>query len=245
MSVPGFFAPIFTLVAAFLGVVSLQAKTFDLDSGSLEEKNQSQFLLLDRPLNHLGYQGLSASLLWLDFIQYYGSSARLQNGYVLADDFLTQITESEPRFTRPYNIVTSALAFRSARPERALEIIEHGMNHVSPQVTPSAYILPFEAGTISFLYLGDGERGRRNYKLAADWFEASSGESAQHWRDIGDRLYDNPRSRRVQFDVWMHAYNVNPDPDAREFILSRLAELGEVRRNPDGRVEVLPPPDDT
>ncbi|MEM9008401.1 MAG: hypothetical protein AAGE59_33440 [Cyanobacteria bacterium P01_F01_bin.86] len=240
--------PLLIASLSIVGATFLQAKRMaDLDTLTPEASDgevQSQLGIFDSSLKNLGLNGLSSSLLWLDFVQYYGSVERQVTGYQLSDMYLTLMTESEPRFTKPYDIATSALAFRSAQPERALEILNHGLNHVSPEISPSAYILPFEAGTISFLYLGDGDGGRRNYQLAADWFEESTGESAQHWRDIGNRLFENPRSRRVQFDVWSHAYNVNPDPDAREFILARLAELGEVRRYPDGRVNVLPPPDD-
>ncbi|MEM9537475.1 MAG: hypothetical protein AAGA40_17595 [Cyanobacteria bacterium P01_E01_bin.45] len=232
---------------ASLSCIALQKINLEVEIGlgsDIEEEKISQIQVLDKSLNSLGFSGLSASLVWMDFIQYYGSNNRVSLGYELADFYLTSVTESEPRFTTPYGFTLSSLAFRSARPERALEILEYGIAQLSPLIDPQAYVLPFEAGTISFLYMGDGERGRDYYNLAADWFEQGQGEPAQHWRILASRLHNNPRSRRVQFDVWMQVYAANPDPNIREFVLTRLADLGEVRRLPDGSIEVIPPPEE-
>ncbi|WP_017326330.1 hypothetical protein [Synechococcus sp. PCC 7336] len=193
---------------------------------------------------YLGFRGLTASMLWLSFVQYFGDTARLQSGYSLTPVYLEAVASSEPRFEDVYFVTTSAIAIRSTQPERAKELIEFGLDHIHPDWNDRAYRLPFSLGLINFLYLTDTEAARQAYYQAADWYEVSNRDSAQSWREIGDRLNEKPESRYLQFHVWNQLLRRTQDPESRRSVLQRLAKLGEVRQLPDGSVELIPPPND-
>lgn len=191
--------------------------------------------------NAVGYQGFTASSLWLSFIQYYGDDARREVGYSSTSDYLESIVESEPRFVDAYFLASSAVAIRSGRPGNAVNLLEKALDAIKPDWYSDAYRIPHQLGGLNFLYLGDEQKSQEYYYQAADWYEAVYEDSRQGWRELANNIANNPRSKRAQFNAWMQSYQVNPDPEIKDYILEKLGELGEVNRLPDGSIQIIPP----
>ena len=191
----------------------------------------------------VGYRGLTASSLWLSFIQYYGDEARREVGYSHASDYLESIVDSEPRFVDAYFLASSAIGYRSSAPESAASLLETALNTVNPDWYGKAYRIPHQLAGLNFLFLGNEQKSRDYYYQAAEWYETTHEDSRQGWRDLANKIANNPRSKRAQFNAWMQSYQVNPDPEIQDYILQKLDELGEVKRLPDGTIQILPPTD--
>ncbi len=194
-----------------------------------------------RVLSSVGLQGLSSSKLWLDFVQYMGGEEGKNQGFQHSPMLLKQVTSLEPRFLRPYTFVVSALGIRAGDPETGREILEHGTNHITPDWNDQSFRLPFQLALLNFLFLGDEEGGRDAYYLAADRYEQSYGVSASVWRDLGDSLYQNPRSERAQFNMWRLVYSTTFDEEVKQRAYERLSQLGTVETMPDGTINLIPP----
>ncbi len=203
--------------------------------------------LFARGLGLMGYRNLAASWLWLDFIQYMGDTpARAELGYALAADYLKQITDQDPFFFPAYLYATYALAFQSAQPEIAVDILETGTQFITPENNPNAFSLYFRAAIIYFLFLGEEEAAREAFYNAADWYEAAGHGSAQGMREVGDNIINNPLSKNVRFSTWLYAYRTTSEAETRELILEELNQLGTVRVDPETGelLEVIPPQPD-
>ena len=223
----------------------LQTHKIRRDSSSLPTDNNLTFrqdLISSRLLSRMGLQGLASSKLWIDFIQYYGGQQGEDSGFKYSYDYLQSISEIEPRFINPYLVVVSALGFRSGNPEPGQEILMRGLDYITPDWNEDSYRLPFQLAILNFLFLGDQEGGRDAYYLAAERYERSHGESAEQWRELGDSLYQNPRSARSQFNIWHQIYTTSMDEEVKGQAYERLLELGNLETMPDGSKRLIPPP---
>ncbi|MGK7908348.1 MAG: hypothetical protein AB4040_14155 [Synechococcus sp.] len=231
--------------AGFLsGLTAISLQWFALQSPQASDNHiaeQEDPHLTARVGSSLGYRGLTASNLWLSFIQYYGHEARQEVGYAYVSDFFESIVESEPRFVDAYFLASSAVAIRSGEPDNAVNILEKGLATVTPDWYGDAYRIPHQLASLNFLYLGDVQKSREYYYQAADWYEATYADSRQGWRALGNNIANNPRSKLAQFNAWMQSFQVNPDPEIQDYILEKLGELGEVNRLPDGSIQIIPP----
>ncbi|MGQ9837808.1 MAG: hypothetical protein ACUVRV_07520 [Cyanobacteriota bacterium] len=216
-----------------------------INLGELEnaEARKDRNIALANVLAWLGYRNLAASWLWLELIQYYGdSSARTLTGYGLAYDYFDHMTRLDPNFFLGYRLSSFVLAYRAGQPEQALEILNRGLQHFTPETNPGAWRLYVDRALLNFLFLGDADAGRNDYYQAAAWRE-QVGLPGDDFRQLGDMIARSPLSRRVRFDVWMSVFNSTTDRDTRIFVLQQLAQLGTVRQIlPTGEIEILPPP---
>lgn len=192
-------------------------------------------------LDRIGFSGLSASILWIDFIQYFGGRESRVTNYSFSDDYLETIADVEPRFKSIYFVANSAVAFRSGQPEKASELLERGMVVITPDWEPQAYRLPMHHAIVNFLHLGRPDVVSQSYYRAADWYEQTQNSSGDGLRQLADRLYNNPDSRQAQFEVWEQTYRVTSDPAVKELALRKLEEVGGIIRHSDGSVQLVPP----
>lgn len=227
-------------------VVRLQLPMLErINLGELEnaEARKNRNIALANTLGWLGYRNLGASWLWLELIQYYGDApARAQTGYGLAYDYFDHMLRLDPRFFLGYRLSSLVLAYRAGQPEKAVEILDRGLQQFNPQNNPDAWRLYVDRALLNFMFLGDAEAGRNDYYQAAAWRE-QVGLPGDEFRQLGDNIARSPLSRRVQFDVWLSVYNSTTDRDTRLFVLEQLVQLGTVLQTlPTGEIEILPPP---
>ncbi|MEN9203171.1 MAG: hypothetical protein Q6J46_07180 [Thermostichus sp. DG02_2_bins_29] len=216
-----------------------------INLGELEnaEARKDRNLALANVLGWLGYRNLAASWLWLELIQYYGDGpARTLTGYGLAYDYFDHMTRLDPNFFLGYRLSSLVLAYRAGQPEQAIEILDRGIQHFTPETNPDAWRLYVDRALLNFLFLGDAEAGRDDYYQAAAWRE-QVGLPGEDFRQLGDNIARSPLSRRARFDVWMSVFNSSADHDTRLFVLEQLTQLGTVLETlPTGEIKILPPP---
>ncbi len=210
-----------------------------------EQQQAQQTIAMATAIARLGYDNLGASWLWLDSIQYRGNDNRPAVGYDLMYPYFDTITDLDPRFLTAYLSGSNTLAFIAAQPRQARQLLEKGIESLSPDSTPEAYRLHIQLGLIEFLLLDNREEGRDAYYEAADWYEEAglgSAEAANAWRALADRFVDSPFIEAVQFKVWSDLYGSVQDTELRQIILrDHLARLGTVQQRPDGSVDIIPP----
>ncbi|MFS8906982.1 hypothetical protein, partial [Synechococcus sp. OH2] len=168
--------------------------------------------------------------------------ARAQTGYGLAYEYFDHMLRLDPNFFLGYRLSSLVLAYRAGQPEKAVEILDRGLQQFNPQNNPDAWRLYVDRALINFMFLGDAEAGRRDYYQAAAWRE-QVGLPGDDFRQLGDNIARSPLSRRSRFDVWLSVFNATSDRDTRQFVLEQLTQLGTVLRTlPTGEIEILPPP---
>ncbi|MGK7913842.1 MAG: tol-pal system YbgF family protein [Synechococcus sp.] len=201
----------------------------------------TQSIGISNSLDTIGYKGLGSSYLWLNFIQYFGSGGG-SDGSKQSANYLNALSQIEPRFIHTYTTAMSAVAFRAGDPESAIEILETGIEHITPDWSDASFRVPFQLAIIHFLFQGDFEAARDNFYLAAERYKSQNQQAATLWRDLGDSLEQNPDSRRARFNIWQQVYNVSSDEDVRAHAYTQLVNLGEQESLPDGSVRIIPPP---
>ncbi|MFS8776927.1 hypothetical protein [Synechococcus sp. W70.1] len=234
--------------ALLCGILVVQLQLPMLERINLEaienaEVRKNRNIALANTLGWLGYRNLGASWLWLELIQYYGDArARAQTGYGLAYEYFDHMLRLDPSFFQGYRLSSLVLAYWAGQPEKAIEILDRGLQQFTPQNNPDAWRLYVDRALINFMFLGDAEAGRNDYYQAAAWRE-QVGLPGDDFRQLGDNIARSPLSRRSRFDVWLSVFNATSDRDTRLFALKQLAQLGRVLRTlPTGEVEILPPP---
>ncbi|MFS8858539.1 hypothetical protein NW851_11865 [Synechococcus sp. H55.7] len=227
-------------------VVRLQVpmlERINLEALENAEARKNRNIALATTLGWLGYRNLGASWLWLELIQYYGDApARAQTGYGLAYEYFDHMLRLDPNFFLGYRLSSLVLTYQAGQPEKAVEILDRGLQQFNPQNNPDAWRLYVDRALINFMFLGDAEAGRRDYYQAAAWRE-QVGLPGDDFRQLGDNIARSPLSRRSRFDVWLSVFNATSDRDTRQFVLEQLTQLGTVLRTlPTGEIEILPPP---
>jgi tetratricopeptide (TPR) repeat protein len=121
-------------------VVRLQLPMLErINLGELEnaEARKNRNIALANTLGWLGYRNLGASWLWLELIQYYGDApARTQTGYGLAYDYFDHMLRLDPHFLLGYRLSSLVLAYRAGQPEKAVEILDRGLQQFKPPKQP-------------------------------------------------------------------------------------------------------------
>lgn len=202
-------------------------------------------------LSHLGFKNLSADLLWLDFIQYFGGVVQ---GTEIDGDFsyeyLNSIAKFDPRFTEVYLFSTVALAWKQARPDLALLLLHKGAAEISPSRDFRQYRIWYQIALVEALWNGNFLAGVRAFNEAASAIQEIPEErrillgisfSPDSLRNLGLRLESNPNSTQVRFDLWVQVFNDASSLEAKALAFSQLDALGGIRRFPDGSFTTIRP----
>lgn len=236
------------ILIALAGILGLQGMTMQATREGLSDEyviRKEQNFAIASTLDSLGYGSLAASWLWMEFIQYYGDTpARRREGYSLTYDYLDKITQLDDQFLRAYRYIAVTVGFSAGQPQLADQLMQRGLEAMTPQTQPEGYRLHLDRAVNYFLLLGDPEAGRRSYYAAGQWFQQAGlqGDQPEGWRQLGDRLVESPDSEEVQFMVWYQVFNSTADPVTQERALIEMSQLGgQMERDHEGRLRVIPP----
>lgn len=204
---------------------------------------QQQAIAFASNLDHLGYENLGASWLWLSLIQYYGDKpSRQKTGYQLGYDYLDAITDLDPYFLDAY-LFAPILTIQTGRPEFTRSILLKGTEFITPDLFPQdAHRLYVQLALNDILFLGYLDTGKDFYYKAADILEQRGG-NGDDYRDLANRIVNNPDTDYVRFKLWDNLYKTVNDPDLqRSILINHLIPLGQVIKGPNGEiVDILPP----
>ena len=239
------------VIASAVGIFQLQrANITTLKSERTEgiyqqEEEQAAFnLSILRNFPSFGFDNLLADWIFLRFIQYQGErEARQATGYSLNPEYFEAVVERDPRFLSAYFLLSPATTLFAASPDVSVELIEKGIEKVSPKNFPRAYYLWFYKGTDEVLFLGETEDAIHSYEMAAKWASLHNTEEAQRReksaREMVAFLKENPESRETQINAWGSILSWASNKETREIAIKRIRALGgDVTVTSEGRVQI-------
>ncbi|MCX5754221.1 MAG: hypothetical protein NTW97_11385 [Candidatus Krumholzibacteria bacterium] len=143
------------LVAASRGVEGLAQKKHRLEVLYLPS---GQFI----EQASLGYRDLSADVLWLRMVQYYGGYRMGENDIALFARLVDVITELDPQFVYAYVFGALIIAQDLGEFKQGIGFLEKGIRN-----NPEDWRLPFELGFLNYVYA-------RDYPKALFYFEKAA-----------------------------------------------------------------------
>ena len=209
-----------------------------------QQKQKALNLNILRSIPSFGFNNLLADWIFLRFIQYQGDrEARQVTGYSLNPEYFEAIVERDPRFLSAYFLLSPATTLFAASPDVSVELIEQGIEKVSPEKFPRAYYLWFYKGTDEVLFLGETEEAIHSYEMAAKWASLHNTEEAQRReksaREMVAFLKENPESRETQINAWGSILSWASNKETREIAIKRIRALGgDVTVTSEGRVQI-------
>ncbi len=243
-----------TGIAALTAIIFLQQQALNKQTNSLtyknyiqQEKQQKVQASLQKKTPSFGCGNLFSDLAFLGFIQYFGDTeAREVTGYSVVTDYFEAIVKHDPHFVQSYFAISSANSLFAARPERTVELIERGLQVITPQHPSYPFYLWTYKATDEILFLGDLEAAKHSYKKAAEWARAREddlgNEVAENFNRTANFLASNPDPTKSQIGAWMTALSSTKDRKTQNYILGKLKKLGaEVTIDHNGKVNVKPP----
>lgn len=194
-----------------------------------------------------GFDNVFANWFFLRFLQYFGDfEAREQTGYGLSADFFEPVINKDPFYRMFYFFMSSSVSNYAGQPERAITLINQGLESLSPQApSDSFYVWQYRA-TDELLYLGDGEAAQRSYQTAADWARQSPHPDGPFIAEISQRTADflatNPLSKKARISAWSSVLTNALDETTQQRAIEEIESLGgTVNISEDGGVSILYP----
>jgi len=141
------------------------------------------------------YREALADFIWLTAIDYYGRHLASDQKYEWLGHIFGILTSLDPRFIGAYHFGALTLAWDAHQPIEGLKLLFSGM-----KANPLDWQLPFDAGFINYMLIGDYQSAARLFQVSAKmpgawamvarWVPyvlARSGDFAaarQMWRDL-------------------------------------------------------------
>jgi hypothetical protein len=166
----------------------------------------------------MGFDNLVADVLFLQFLQYFGASVRVQRPVCGAAPWLELITELDPRFLGAYALGTMALA--DAQEFDAVERLWHQ----AQRALPGDWRVPYQAGMTLFLFAREPAHAAQ----AALWFRRAAelpGAPAEA-RYMEARMYQVGERRQMAIALWRDIYLHDERVTARAVAKKALQSWG-------------------
>ncbi|GAX37366.1 hypothetical protein [Nodularia sp. NIES-3585] len=209
-----------------------------LDVLETDMKTESLRLNFLKKMPSFGYGNLIANWVYLSYLQYFGDDeARAKTGYGLSPDYFEIILEQDPRFLAAYLSLSTSASIYAGMPERAIEIMERGLQSLSPWVPQRSYYVWRYKGIDELLFLGDTKSAQESFATAAEWASNFSDDESQSIaassRQTSIFLSQNPDSKTAQISAWVMVLNNQVDDKTRARAISEIEALG-------GKVTITP-----
>ncbi|MDR3614161.1 MAG: hypothetical protein P4L53_11410 [Candidatus Obscuribacterales bacterium] len=190
----------------------------------------------------LGFEQLSADLLWIDFIQYIGDPENShQSSYSRqVEQYLESISILDPKFIPVYYFAVLTLGGECHQPALAEKLVKEGQI-----ANPLDWKLQFLAGVNRYLYAHDPLTASTFYRRAStmsgapQWLKGQSEILAKDipgsikqtnvWTQVLNSTDDAvvKQTARVQLiNLWVKVYREAPSENIRARAASQLSTLG-------------------
>ena len=212
-----------------------------------EEKSQQVNLQLLKQIPSLGFDNLVADLSYLQFLQYFGDTeAREEIGYTLSPEYFEILVNNDPKFIRPYFLMSPATSIFAGTPEKSINFIEQGIKSIQPNSDPNAYYLWLYKATDEMLFLGNNAAAIKSYEMAAQWAERintpESEQSAANIRQTIRFLEEDPDSTIAHIGAWTMVLSSTSDEKTQQKAIQKIEELGgQIVITPEGSLTVKVP----
>ncbi|MBD2103010.1 hypothetical protein [Leptolyngbya sp. FACHB-261] len=194
----------------------------------------------------MGFDNLIADWAFLGFLQYFGDEqARQATGYELSGDYFDIIIGRDPQFLLAYLFVSTSTSMYAAQPARSVAILSHGLESLSPEATPEAYLVWRYKAIDQLLFLGDRQGGAASFAQAANWAErfAHDPTAAAVSRQTAQFLQGGRDLRAAQMSAWTMVLTQAVDERTAAIARQQILDLGgQIKQKPDGSWGVSLPP---
>ncbi len=173
----------------------------------------------------LGFDGLVADCLWLQFIQYIGTRETADQKYASnAALMLDEITGLDPHFAQAYFFIASVIGGEQHDPAGADRLLQRGI-----AANPDNWYIPFIAGVNQYLFAHDEIGAASYYRVASKFPEApawlpgqvqilearipSAIKSIHVWQKISESSSEpavKQRARNELCSLWVHVRDHAP-----------------------------------
>ncbi len=110
----------------------------------------------------LGYEHITADLIWMKAVQYFGDMKQTTKGFKWAYHATDVVTDLDPDFVLAYQAGGTILGVWSGLMEESIALLQKGMRH-----RPDDWRFPFLIGYDYFYELCDAANGAKYFQLAA------------------------------------------------------------------------------
>ena len=234
-------SPTITLLCAGV-IASLQfSKLAQLNSQTKQTQTKAEYLqkskqekaslALMKRLPTFGFDNLVADWAFLRFLQYFGDGeARHQTGYALSPDFFEIVVDRDPRFLKPYLFLSTSTSLYAGKAKKTVALMNQGLQFLSPQINPRAYLAWTYKATDELLFLGNTQAAKSSYEKAAQWAKANGDSESQQIGAIMTRtanfLAHNPDSKQAQANAWLMVLSNAVDDETRQRAITEIQNLG-------------------
>ena len=159
------------------------------------------------------------------------------------DNFL--IVTHDPLWVEMYNFLSTSVSFYQARPDLTVKLIEKGLQSLSPEKNPKAWLVWRVKGIDELLLLGDTQAAIKSHRMAAKWAENTPDQKfAPRLREFAEILSKNPDNKLIRIQSWLMVYGATEDKLVRKRAIQELIELGvKIKSQDHGELRFTIPPE--
>lgn len=230
-----------------LAAIANKEDTITLEQVQRQDELERTRLQLIKQMPVFGFDNLLANWEMLQFLQYFGDDpARNLVGYSLVTDYFRIILDRDPRFLTAYVYLSTSGAIYAAKPQETNEIMERGIQQLTPQIPHYSYFALRDKGINEILFLGDLEAAQNTFNQAADWAstynDPQSQEIAQRSRDTAAFLANAPNIQSTQVVAWGMILEKTQDERTQKIAIENIYKLGgAIQQTPDGQLQIIVP----
>lgn len=162
-----------------------------------------------------GYDDVTADLLWLRTVTYYGEWRQGDHGIEFFRELSNRVVDLDPHFVEAYRFGALVLADDLDSFDDAIALLRKGMIAM-----PDTWWLPFEAGFLEYTIRMDDQR-------AASWFRIAAGkpDAPDLARSFAAFVSSRAGDLRVSLELWKFVASTTENPETRRKAEGYVAEL--------------------
>lgn len=162
-----------------------------------------------------GYDDVTADLLWLRTITYYGEWRQGDHGIDFFRELSHRVVELDPHFVEAYRFGALVLADDLDSFDDGIALLRKGM-----VAMPDTWWLPFEAGFLEYTIRLDDER-------AAEWFRlaASKPDAPDRARNFAAFVTSRAGDLEKSLELWKFVARTTENPETRRKAETYVEEL--------------------
>jgi hypothetical protein len=231
----------------------LSGQTVEETQKAVREEGARLKVLRQLPSRGFGFNNMIANFAFLQFLQFFGDDVarnKFQTGYSLSPLYFENIVDRDPRFLSSYIYMSSSVSMFAGLPRQAIDIYSRGLNYLSPEQQPTAYMVWRYKATDQLLFLADAKGARESYLQAAAWGDRA-GFSDQKSIDIAKSVAELSRQSaqwleqdrdlsKAQIGAWSLVLQNATDKKTVQIVAEELNKLGMKIEVKDGRPIIVP-----
>ena len=154
----------------------------------------------------MGFYAPLADLVWLRFIQYYGTHRLTDGKFEFMYHILNVLATLDPMYLPTYSVGSLMLTLDAQRPDQAKELLKKGM-----QTNPEEWRLPFIYAFIHYAFLKQYEVSEIYFLLSAQ--KPNAPEISKRWAAF--TTYKKLGDLKTALALWLDLYNNTDNPEEK------------------------------